>query len=174
MGKKTVEAQTKVSSFNFVVHREKWRDDHYHSVARNAKGHMLSHRLWTGRESSETTHDIAVFNIQRRVESKHKLILMGTPIPEKREEITLKKTVGSIHERYRIVCKIKTEYGGHWFVAIESRTPRLSLADREYIRLRVLRDHKPGNKDTRVYSETVVNVEPVVCTDIATQKKVVF
>jgi hypothetical protein len=149
------------------VKRSRWKDGHYHTVARNEKGHMLAHSLWHSKETTVEVDRRAIYNIGRRKAIAPK---EPAPLPPIRDNIALRRPVGSLHERYSITCKIITEYGSEWFVNVESATTHLSEVDKEYIKNRLLRDYKP-KKNRRVYSETIIAVIPVVCRDIGLGKK---
>ena len=155
------------------VKRERWSDGKYHSVARNEKGHMLSWRSWKGKQSTESTKDRAIFNYhKKRTPPTQFTVAEITTVPV-RTDLVLKQPQEAIHKRYSIVCKIATTYGSFWFISIESNNKYLSEVDKSYIRRKLAREYQPKKHDL-IYSESIKEVIPVVCTDLDTRKKVIF
>ena len=48
------------------VRRERWKDGHYYSVARNEKGHTLAREPWHNKETTVEVDRRAIYNIGRR------------------------------------------------------------------------------------------------------------
>ena len=140
------------------VKRERWKDGHYHSVARNAKGHMLSWRSWKGKQSTVETKDRAVFNEAKQRQAE------ATPILEERfaerKHLQPKQPDGTPHKRFTIVVKVITSFGHFWFLSIESSNKFLTASDIEYIKARMARTYRPKSTDI-IYTETITDIVPV-------------
>ena len=164
--------------YDFEVRREKWRgkDDkyHYHSVARNAKGHILSHRSWKGKQTTEDTKNTATFNVSKRRESVRRFKPEETVYaPSRRTDVVTRQSQGDIHKQYAITCEIRTEFGNKWYIIIESDKNYLSANDILYIKRALLRTYTPKKRDV-VYTEQVTDVKPVLCRNLANGSKVVY
>jgi hypothetical protein len=140
------------------VKREKWKDGHYYSVARNAKGHMLSWRKWKGVESTKTTKDRAVFYEAKQRQAKVEPILKERFA--ERTYLQPKQPDGTPHKRYTIVVKVKTSFGHFWYLSIESSKKFLDAGDIQYIKERMARTYRPKSNDV-IYTETITGIIPV-------------
>jgi hypothetical protein len=140
------------------VKREKWKDGHYYSVARNAKGHMLSWRKWRSKKSTVETKDRAVFNEAKQRQSEVKPILRERFA--ERTYLQPKQPDGTPHKRYTIVVKVKTSFGHFWYLSIESSKKFLDAGDIQYIKERMARTYKPKSNDI-IYTETITDIIPV-------------
>ena len=140
------------------VKREKWKDGHYHSVARNARGHILSWRRWKGVESTKTTKIHAIFN-----EDKKRRRVFQPKVEARfatRHYLQLKQPDGTPHKRFTIVVKVKTSFGHFWYLSIESSNKFLDASDIEYIKTRLARTYRPKSNDV-IYTETITDIIPV-------------
>ena len=140
------------------VKREKWKDGHYHSVARNAKGHILSWRSWKGVESTKTTKIRAIFN-----EDKKCRRVFQPKVEERfaeRKHLQPKQPDGTPHRRFTIVVKVITSFGHFWYLSIESSNKFLDAGDIQYIKERMARTYRPKSNDV-IYTETITDIIPV-------------
>jgi len=151
---------------NIMVRRERWKDGHYYSVARNPKGHIVTRRKWTGSASTKrTTQRASEIVYQRSVEPRLKF----SPT---REEYEAKPKPVS---RYEIVVKMTTSTGREWFAVFQSPHKYLTEQDKRYILKNLVPQYK-RRSDNSIYDEAVGpgGVTPVQTKNLLTGERVYF
>ena len=153
-----------MGEYEAKVSRELWKDGHYHSVARNPKGHILSWRRWRSTASTEkTTERAAEIIVKKKTGARIKV----SPTKEeyKREPIAV--------ERYEVIVRMTTSSGRTWYGLYQSRHKYLSTDDRLYIRRVMIPKHRRRSPDS-IYDEKVISIEPVLTLDLTTGDKVYY
>ena len=153
---------------NIMVRRERWKDGHYYSVARNEKGHLISWRKWTGVSSTKrTTQRASEIVYEKKTKAEGAIKFSPT-----REEYERKPKPVS---RYEIVVKMTTTTGREWFCVFQSPHKHLTDKDKRYIINNLVPQYQRRSENS-IYNEGVGpgGVEPVLTKDLSTGEKVYF
>ena len=151
---------------NIMVRRERWKDGHYYSVARNPKGHIISWRKWSGQASTQrTTQRASEIAYEKAPEPKLKFR------PTREEYERKLRPV----KRYEIVVKMQTTTGREWFAVFQSPHKYLTEQDKRYILKNLVPQYK-RRSDNSIYDEGLGTggISPVLTKDLSTGEKVYF
>lgn len=129
----------------FKVKREIWKDGKAHSVARDAKGHILSWRKWHGKESTQTT-TVRTREILYSRRLQPKLARYPSHEEYRKEPRPMK--------RYVLVAEYKTVSGAKWYEAYQSNRPWLHSDDLEKLRTKFAPKHI-RQSNSRIYDELI-------------------
>jgi len=139
------------------------RNGKYYQVDRNAKGQITKFSPWHPSDS-QTPTDAPDAPRHAAAESGSTIRAGG---------------VGSVSKRYDITVRVKTLYGGEFFVVKEFGKKKLNRRDRDMIAKDIRENYIPttskyaGNK---AYDEPITGdgITPVLCLDNGTQEKEYF
>ena len=140
------------------------RNGKYYQVDRNAKGQIIKFTPWHPSDSQPPTDTPSTPSRRAAAESGSTTRAGG---------------VGAVSKRYDITLKVKTLYGGEFFVVKEFGKKKLNKRDRDMIAKDIRENYIPttskyaGNK---AYDEPITGdgITPVLCLDNGTQEKEYF
>jgi len=162
-------SKTKSNKPPFTVKRKKWKDGHYHVVARDLKGHFIATRKWHSKADTQHIYYIAT--------ERHRPPPPPPPPPPPTPTTTTTTTdfekerpsekIGKSGFRYKITVKIilnrtvslkRGERLDYYYMSLTSNSKQLSWSQRQRIEEYVRSRKENIYKDARIVEIRIVRI----------------